>query len=73
MTRINLGYGSILLGELVSLAKDRKIHKIEGWLAAIDVDDHKERLFAYYEKFGFTITASTNENTQRIYEIQLEL
>ena len=51
---INKGYGSQMMRELVSYAKQNGFKRIWGNLSSVDMD-HKERLYHFYEKFGFDI------------------
>ena len=52
---LNKGYGSKLMEELLKYAKDNSIRKVTGNLSMVDAD-HKDRLYHFYEKFGFVIT-----------------
>lgn len=55
MTSINEGQGTIAMEGLLKIAKEHKVTKIWGEMAAVD-DDHAERRAHYYEKFGFSIS-----------------
>lgn len=67
------GYGSILLSELIEFAISKNIDYIDGWLSRSDVEDHKDRLFRFYQKFGFSITKDCSANDNRLYNIKLKL
>lgn len=69
----NKGYGSIMLEELIEYAKEKEKEYIDGWLSQSDVKDHKERLLAFYKKFGFEITDDYSSNSNRLYNIELKL
>lgn len=51
---INKGYGSQMMRELISYAEQNGFKRIWGNLSNVDMD-HKERLYHFYEKFGFDI------------------
>ena len=51
----NKGYGSVMMIALIDYAKQDEIEYIEGWLSDVD-KDHIERLYHFYQKFGFEIT-----------------
>lgn len=50
----NKGYGSILMTHLITLAEDRKVKVITGWLSKVD-ENHAERLHHFYQKHGFKV------------------
>lgn len=50
----NLGHGSVAMKVLIEYAEDNGIEKITGNLSQVDYD-HKDRLIAFYEKFGFVV------------------
>ena len=50
----NKGYGTMMMNELLSYAKQNNINEVYGYLSAVDID-HKERLLHFYTKFGFEI------------------
>lgn len=52
---LNKGFGSAMMEKLISYAKENGYTRLYGNLSIVDLD-HKERLFHYYEKFGFSIT-----------------
>lgn len=49
------GHGSLLLQTLLKLAKEKKITKITGKLAYIDLKSHKEKLIHFYKKNGASV------------------
>ena len=49
------GHGSVAMTHLLDFAKENGIKRITGNLTTSDIDDHKERLFRFYEKHGFSI------------------
>lgn len=55
----NHGYGSILLGTLIDIAKERKIKNITGWISRVDID-HLERLAHFYKKHNFEVSLHEN-------------
>ena len=57
----NKGYGSLMMQSLISYAKENNFSYIYGWLAKID-SDHTDRLYHFYEKFGFEITPNDDGN-----------
>lgn len=50
--RVNRGYGSIVMGEILKLAQQLEIKYITGWISGVDWD-HIERSEHFYRKFGF--------------------
>lgn len=50
----NRGYGSLMMESLINYAKEQRIELIEGWLSTVDIR-YKERLYHFYQKFGFKI------------------
>ena len=48
----NKGYGTMMMNELLSYAKQNNINEVYGYLSDVD---HKERLLHFYTKFGFEI------------------
>lgn len=52
---VNKGYGSLMMRELIAYAKEKGFARIYGNLADIDMG-HRERLYHFYKKFGFSIT-----------------
>lgn len=51
----NQGYGTMMMNELLSYAQKNGFSHLYGNLSEVDYD-HKERLFHFYQKFGFEIT-----------------
>lgn len=66
----NKGYGSLMMQSLISYAKDNKFSYIYGWLAKVDAD-HTDRLYHFYEKFGFEITP--NDDGNKLADIKLNI
>ena len=56
----NKGYGSAMMLALIDYAKQNEIEYIEGWLSNAD-KDHIERLYHFYQKFGFEIIPCEKE------------
>lgn len=56
----NNGYGSAMMLALIGYAKQNELECIEGWLSNVD-GDHIERLYHFYQKFGFEITPCKKE------------
>lgn len=51
-TRVNRGYGSIMMQALMNLAHQMEIKYITGWISGVDWD-HIDRSEHFYRKFGF--------------------
>ena len=66
----NRGYGSEMMKELVKYARQNGFSYINGWLSKVDYD-HKERLYHFYQKFGFKIIQ--NDDGMKFADIKLEL
>ena len=66
----NKGYGSLMMEKLIDIAKRDKYTYIDGWLSAVDTD-HVERLYHFYQKFGFEIIP--NEDGLKFADIKLVL
>lgn len=66
----NKGYGSVMMLALIDYAKKNEIEYIEGWLSDAD-KDHIERLYHFYQKFGFEIIPC--ENGVQMADIKLIL
>jgi GNAT superfamily N-acetyltransferase len=62
----NKGYGSILLSNLVNIAKKRDVSIISGWISRVDIN-HIERLLHFYQKHGFEIILK--ETADKTYNI----
>lgn len=58
----NKGYGSILLQNVIKLAKMIGLKQITGNLAAVD-SDHFDKLRYLYEKFGFKVNIRGDQGT----------
>lgn len=59
------GYGSILLGNTIKLAKKMGFEKITGNLSAVDYD-HFDKLEHLYKKFGFEVAIDGKIGTIKI-------
>lgn len=68
--RNNRGYGSLMMAKLIEFAKVHDFRGINGWLSYVDYD-HKERLYHFYQKFGFEIIQS--KEGMKFADIKLEL
>lgn len=68
--RNNRGYGSVMMKELIEYSKKNEYTQINGWLSKVDYN-HKERLYHFYQKFGFEIIQ--NEEGMKFADIILEL
>ena len=66
----NRGYGSVIMKELIEYARQNEFTHINGWLSKVDYD-HRERLYHFYQKFGFEIIQ--NEKGMKFADIKLEL
>lgn len=66
------GYGSLMMQELIAYAKENGYKIICGNLSKVDLD-HKERLHHFYEKFGFEITETEEQNDNFYGKITLNL
>lgn len=53
--KYNKGYGSAMMEKLISYAKEKGYSRLYGNLSDVDIC-HKDRLYHFYGKFGFTIT-----------------
>lgn len=58
----NKGYGSILLRNVIELAKTLDLKKITGNLSAVD-SDHFDKLDYLYSKYGFKVSISRDNGT----------
>jgi len=59
------GHGTCAMNHLISYAKKNNIKRITGKLSNVDFG-HKERLFAFYRKFGFTISLNDKGDEEKI-------
>ncbi len=66
----NRGYGSIMMEKLIEYARENEFLCIHGWLSEVDYD-HKERLYHFYQKFGFEIIP--DKEGLKFADIKLEL
>ena len=66
----NRGYGSLMMKALITYAKQNDIKFIEGWISEVD-DNHIERLYHFYKKFGFDIIPC--KDGMKIADIKLML
>lgn len=53
--KYNKGYGSAMMTKLIEYAAENGYSRIYGNLSDVDIG-HKDRLYHFYEKFGFAIT-----------------
>ncbi|MBP3961214.1 GNAT family N-acetyltransferase [Paenibacillus lignilyticus] len=53
--KINQGYGSLMMEQLLTRAVEENIRSIVGRMQAAEHKEHLERLRHFYTKFGFTI------------------
>lgn len=51
----NKGYGSAMMEKLIEYANENGYSRLYGNLSDVDIG-HKDRLYHFYYKFGFTIT-----------------
>lgn len=52
---VNHSYGSLMMEQCIKFVKNLGVKKIVGNLSQSDLDDHGDRLYHFYEKFGFKI------------------
>lgn len=60
--KINQGIGSEALFYLCEFAQQNNVKYIKGWLAPVDLSNHKERLIHFYKKNGFKIYDNNEDN-----------
>ena len=65
------GYGTLMMQKLISYAKENGYKTIYGHLSTVDLD-HKDRLYHFYEKFGFK-TISDDFYEEGILHVVMEL
>ena len=53
--KYNKGYGSAMMQKLIEYAKENGYSHLYGNLSDVDIG-HKDRLYHFYDKFGFEIT-----------------
>ncbi|MCQ6560070.1 hypothetical protein [Paenibacillus mendelii] len=58
--KINNGYGTIMMNQLLDNARQKNIDYIDGHMQATDNKEHDARLYHFYTKFGFTIDSERN-------------
>ncbi|WP_219837823.1 GNAT family N-acetyltransferase [Paenibacillus sp. R14(2021)] len=58
--KINRGYGSIMMMQLIQRAVDCGVDRIEGSMQLTENKEHRDRLLHFYAKFGFTVDAQRN-------------
>ncbi|MBD5488051.1 MAG: GNAT family N-acetyltransferase [Lachnospiraceae bacterium] len=66
----NKGYGSLMMAKLIEFAKVNDFQGINGWLSHVDME-HEERLYHFYQKFGFEIVP--NDDGLKVADIKLQL
>ncbi|MBE6848090.1 MAG: GNAT family N-acetyltransferase [Ruminococcus sp.] len=68
----NKGYGSAMVEKLIQFAKENGYSHIYGNLSMVDLD-HQERLYHFYEKFGFKITEYDDQQGNYFGRIDLDI
>lgn len=63
----NNGYGSLMMEKLIAFAKQNGFIYITGWISKVDID-HVDRLYHFYQKFGFEIIP--NEERMKIADLK---
>lgn len=66
------GYGTLMMQKLISYAKENGYKTIYGHLSTVDLD-HKDRLYHFYEKFGFEITEIEEQDSVLYGKVTLNL
>ena len=61
-----------MMQKLISYAKENGYKTIYGHLSTVDLD-HKDRLYHFYEKFGFVITENEEQDSILYCKITLNL
>ena len=69
---VNCGYGTQMMKELIQYAREHGFSHIYGNLSLVDYD-HKDRLFHFYQKFGFKITIYPEPQGLMFGRIDLDL
>lgn len=59
-----------MMKELIEYSRQNEFAHINGWLSKVDYD-HKDRLYHFYQKFGFEIIQKEEE--MKFADIKLEL
>ncbi len=67
---VNRGYGSIVMSEILKIARQLGIRFIDGWISGVDWG-HIERSAHFYRKFGFDV--ELNEGSGKILWLNEEL
>lgn len=68
----NKGYGSAMMQKLIEYAKENGYSRLYGNLSDVDIG-HKDRLYHFYEKFGFEITEYDKYKSNYFGRINLKL
>ena len=58
--KMNSGYGSIMMNELLRIAEHRQIDYIDGHMQDATSQEHEARLRHFYMKFGYSIDSERN-------------
>ncbi|MBB3113552.1 GNAT superfamily N-acetyltransferase [Paenibacillus phyllosphaerae] len=53
--KINQGFGTLMMNQLLRTARDNKIDYIDGRMQDAGTEEHEARLRHFYHKFGFLI------------------
>lgn len=65
---VNDGYGSMLLGNLIQIAKKNDTKEISGWISRADYN-HIDRLVHFYKKHDFEVGLYNESNSVAIGDI----
>lgn len=65
---VNEGYGSLLLNNLIEMAKRHEVKKISGWISRVDTD-HLDRLVHFYKKNNFKVTLYDEPDSMKIGDL----
>lgn len=68
----NNGYGTLMMNELIKYAREHGYTHLYGNLSEVD-NDHRDRLFHFYQKFGFEITIYPESKGLMFGRIDLDL
>ncbi len=68
----NQGYGTLMMNELIQYAREHGHTHLYGNLSEVD-NDHRDRLFHFYQKFGFEITIYPEPQGLMFGRIDLDL
>lgn len=66
----NRGYGTLMMTKLIEYAKANGFKDIIGWMSYVE-KEHEDRLYHFYQKFGFEITL--NVEGMKFADIKLKL